>query len=236
MLPSVRPIPNCAAQGASSPAARRASAARSPPRLPGSGVQVAIADIDLAGRRAPRQEIGGGAVAVEVDVRKRASVEAAFAQALARLGGFDILDRQRRRLDHAARARADRRGMGLQFRRQCARRFSSPTRSRRGIRRAGHGRASSTPLRSPPRSARRCSPIIRRANSRCSAGRRRWRANSRRPASASTRSAPASCKTGMQEREIEWEARLRGVTPERVVADYIAQTPLGRLETAGGRR
>ena len=34
----------------------------------------------------------------------------------------------------------------------------------------------------------------------------------------------------MQSREIAWEAELRGVTPERVVEDYIAQTPLGRLE------
>jgi NAD(P)-dependent dehydrogenase (short-subunit alcohol dehydrogenase family) len=34
----------------------------------------------------------------------------------------------------------------------------------------------------------------------------------------------------MQAREVEWEATLRGVTAERVIADYVAQTPLGRLE------
>jgi len=34
----------------------------------------------------------------------------------------------------------------------------------------------------------------------------------------------------MQSREILWEAELRGLTPEAVLADYIAQTPLGRLE------
>jgi NAD(P)-dependent dehydrogenase (short-subunit alcohol dehydrogenase family) len=34
----------------------------------------------------------------------------------------------------------------------------------------------------------------------------------------------------MQAREIDWEARLRGVSPERVVDDYVAQTSLGRLE------
>ena len=37
-------------------------------------------------------------------------------------------------------------------------------------------------------------------------------------------------KTGMQAREIEWEASLRNVSPQRVVDDYVAQTPLGRLE------
>ena len=42
---------------------------------------------------------------------------------------------------------------------------------------------------------------------------------------------PGFVKTGMQAREIEWEARLRDVSPQRVVDDYVAQTPLGRLET-----
>ncbi len=37
-------------------------------------------------------------------------------------------------------------------------------------------------------------------------------------------------KTGMQAREIEWESRLRNVSAQQVVDDYVAQTPLGRLE------
>jgi meso-butanediol dehydrogenase/(S,S)-butanediol dehydrogenase/diacetyl reductase len=41
---------------------------------------------------------------------------------------------------------------------------------------------------------------------------------------------PGFVRTSMQAREVEWEARLRGVPPERVLRDYIAQTPLGRLE------
>ena len=41
---------------------------------------------------------------------------------------------------------------------------------------------------------------------------------------------PGFVKTGMQDREVAWEAELRGMTPEAVIADYIAQTPLGRLE------
>ena len=47
---------------------------------------------------------------------------------------------------------------------------------------------------------------------------------------------PGFVKTGMQAREIEWEARLRNLSPERVVDEYVAQTPLGRLEDARGRR
>ncbi len=41
---------------------------------------------------------------------------------------------------------------------------------------------------------------------------------------------PGFVRTSMQDREVQWEARLRGITPDQVVADYVAQTPLGRLE------
>lgn len=41
---------------------------------------------------------------------------------------------------------------------------------------------------------------------------------------------PGFVKTGMQSREVLWEAELRGMTPQAVLADYVAQTPLGRLE------
>jgi NAD(P)-dependent dehydrogenase (short-subunit alcohol dehydrogenase family) len=34
----------------------------------------------------------------------------------------------------------------------------------------------------------------------------------------------------MQDRELEWEATLRGSTPEAVRDGWIADTPLGRLE------
>lgn len=42
---------------------------------------------------------------------------------------------------------------------------------------------------------------------------------------------PGFVSTGMQSREVQWEAKLRGVSPERVLKDYVSQTPLGRLET-----
>ncbi|NLG84253.1 MAG: SDR family oxidoreductase [Firmicutes bacterium] len=42
---------------------------------------------------------------------------------------------------------------------------------------------------------------------------------------------PAFVKTAMQDREVQWEAELRGITPEEVRANYVRMTPLGRLET-----
>ena len=41
---------------------------------------------------------------------------------------------------------------------------------------------------------------------------------------------PGFVRTGMQEREIEWEGKLRGMAPEAVRAEYISLTPLGRIE------
>jgi NAD(P)-dependent dehydrogenase (short-subunit alcohol dehydrogenase family) len=43
---------------------------------------------------------------------------------------------------------------------------------------------------------------------------------------------PGYVATSMQERELEWEAGLRGLRVEEVKADYLRLTPLGRIETA----
>jgi len=40
---------------------------------------------------------------------------------------------------------------------------------------------------------------------------------------------PGYVKTGMQDREVIWEADLRNMTPRAVAEEYIAHTPLGRL-------
>ena len=41
---------------------------------------------------------------------------------------------------------------------------------------------------------------------------------------------PGFVRTGMQEREILWEGKLAGKSPEEVAQGYVALTPLGRLE------
>ena len=41
---------------------------------------------------------------------------------------------------------------------------------------------------------------------------------------------PGFVRTGMQEREIIWEGKLRGMSPEAIRAEYISLTPLGRIE------
>lgn len=41
---------------------------------------------------------------------------------------------------------------------------------------------------------------------------------------------PGYVRTSMQEREVAWEASLRGVSSEDVINDYLRAIPLGRLE------
>jgi NAD(P)-dependent dehydrogenase (short-subunit alcohol dehydrogenase family) len=43
---------------------------------------------------------------------------------------------------------------------------------------------------------------------------------------------PGFVKTSMQEREVVWEAKLRGLDPDAVRKEYISLTPLGRLQEA----
>lgn len=42
---------------------------------------------------------------------------------------------------------------------------------------------------------------------------------------------PGYVRTPMQEREVAWESRLRGLSPDDVIRDYLKDTPLGRLQT-----
>ena len=41
---------------------------------------------------------------------------------------------------------------------------------------------------------------------------------------------PGFVRTSMQEREIVWEGKLRGMPPEAVRDEYVSATPLGRIE------
>jgi NAD(P)-dependent dehydrogenase (short-subunit alcohol dehydrogenase family) len=55
------------------------------------GVRVAVADLDIARAVSVAREIGSGAISVAIDVRRRTSVDAAFATVLETLGGCDIV-------------------------------------------------------------------------------------------------------------------------------------------------
>lgn len=57
----------------------------------GEGATVAIADINLERAQATAAELGPQAYAVEMDVTRQASIDAAIAEVVARAGKLDIL-------------------------------------------------------------------------------------------------------------------------------------------------
>jgi meso-butanediol dehydrogenase / (S,S)-butanediol dehydrogenase / diacetyl reductase len=192
-------------------------------------VRVAICDIDLAAARVTAAEIGGGAIAVAIDVRKRASVEAAFAEVASAFGGYDVLAANAgvSTMQHALELtdeewdyNFDVNARGIFLSNQiAARRFkeqghgvivnTASLAAKIGAPLLAHYSASKFAVLGWTQAlARELAPLGIRVNAVC----------------------PGFVQTSMQEREIAWEASLRGVTPERVVADYIVQTPLGRLE------
>ncbi len=55
------------------------------------GARVAIADIDISRARAAAAELGAQSLAVEMDVTRQASIDAAVAETITRFGAIDIL-------------------------------------------------------------------------------------------------------------------------------------------------
>lgn len=198
--------------------------------LAAQGVRVAIGDIDRAAAERTAAEIGAGAVAVGVDVRERGAVEAAFVETLGRLGGCEILVANAgvSTMQHALdltdeewdfNFAVNARGVFL-ANQVAARHFvasgagvivnTASLAAKVGAPLLAHYSASKFAVLGWTQGlARELAPHGIRVNAVC----------------------PGFVKTSMQSREVEWEAALRGVTPERVLADYVAQTPLGRLET-----
>ena len=192
-------------------------------------VKVTIADIDLGRAEKAAGEIGGFAVAI--DVRDRASVQAALEAAEARMGGFDLLIANAgvSTMNHALDLTDEE--WDLNFDVNVRGVFLANQIAARGFKARGRGVIVNT----ASLAAKVGAPLLAHYSASKFAVLGWTQALARELAPAGIRVnavCPGFVKTGMQEREIEWEARLRGVPPERVVADYVAQTPLGRLETA----
>jgi meso-butanediol dehydrogenase/(S,S)-butanediol dehydrogenase/diacetyl reductase len=192
-------------------------------------MRVAIADLNAEAAEAAAAKLDG-AVPVAMDVRDRASVEAGFNAAAERLGGIDRLvanagvSTMRRAVeitdeewDHnfAVNTR------GVFLTNQIASRYFLATgrkgaicntaslAAKVGAPLLAHYSASKFAVVGWTQAlARELAPRGIRVNAVC----------------------PGFVRTSMQEREVQWEAELRGMTPEAVRADYVAQTPLGRLE------
>jgi meso-butanediol dehydrogenase / (S,S)-butanediol dehydrogenase / diacetyl reductase len=194
------------------------------------GVRVAVADVDFSMAASVAREIGSDAISVAIDVRRRISVDAAFATVCETLGGCDILvanagvSSMNRAVDVTDEEWDDNfnvNARGVFLTNQIAARhfLAQGTRgvivntaslaAKVGAPLLAHYSASKFAVLGWTQAlARELAPHGVRVNAVC----------------------PGFVKTSMQAREVLWEAELRGLTPEAVLADYIAQTPLGRLE------
>jgi meso-butanediol dehydrogenase / (S,S)-butanediol dehydrogenase / diacetyl reductase len=194
------------------------------------GARVAVGDLDLESAQAVAAEIGAGAEAFHVDVSLRASVEPAFAHVFERFGGCDILV-SNAGVSTMARAvdltdedwdfnfRVNTRGIFL----------TNQIVARRLLADGGGG----VIINTASLAAKVGAPLLAHYSASKFAVLGWTQALARELAPHGVRVnavCPGFVRTSMQSREVAWEAQLRSLTPEAVIADYIAQTPLGRLE------
>jgi meso-butanediol dehydrogenase / (S,S)-butanediol dehydrogenase / diacetyl reductase len=194
------------------------------------GVRVAIADINLEAATAAAAAISADSVAIAMDVTKRESVTAGFAEAASALGQIDrvvanagvsnmkaALDLTDDDWDFNFNVNA--RGVFLTDQAAC-RHFLE-----RGIRGAICNTASLA--------AKMGAPLLAHYSASKFAVVGWTQALAREMAKHGIRVnavCPGFVRTGMQSREVIWEAELRGMTPQAVLDEYVSLTPLGRIE------
>jgi len=194
------------------------------------GVRVAIADLDPATAKTAASGLGKDARSVAIDVRKRQSVETAFNEIIDAWGGFDILianagvstmNRAVDLTDEEWDFNFDVNSRGIFLTNQIAARHFIATANQGVI------------VNTASLAAKIGAPLLAHYSASKFAVLGWTQALARELAGRGIRVnavCPGFVKTSMQSREVQWEAELRGVTPEQVIADYVNQTPLGRLE------
>ncbi|MDY0873811.1 SDR family NAD(P)-dependent oxidoreductase [Dongia rigui] len=195
-----------------------------------AGMRVAIADLDEAGAIAAASKLGDQHTGLKIDVRDRASVTAAFATIVERFGGYDVLAANAGvssmklvvdLTDEDWDFNFDVNARGIFLTNQAAVRYflkekrqgvivnTASLAGKWGAPWLAHYSASKFAVVGFTQAlAREMAPHGIRVNCVC----------------------PGFVKTGMQSREVEWEAKLREMSPQAVIDDYINQTPMGRLE------
>ncbi|MBM4023492.1 MAG: SDR family oxidoreductase [Planctomycetes bacterium] len=199
--------------------------------LAAHGVRVAIADIDRSGAETAAAALPGrGHIGLVIDVTRRDAVDTAFAAVTAGFGGYDILcanagvSTMNRAVD-ITDAEWD-----FNFDVNTRGVFLTNQIAARAFLAQGHGVIVNT----ASLAAKVGAPLLAHYSASKFAVLGWTQALARELAPHGIRVnavCPGFVRTSMQDREVLWEAELRGVTPAEVIADYVRQTPLGRLET-----
>ena len=195
-----------------------------------AGATVAIADLDVMAAQNVIAELSNGGFAVEIDVTKRASVQHAFDQAVEGLGGIDIVcanagvSTMRPAIDLTDEDwdfNFDVNARGVFLTNQIAVRYFLAEKKQAAI------------VNTASLAAKVGAPLLAHYSASKFAVFGWTQALAREMVPKGIRVncvCPGFVKTSMQEREIIWEAELRGMTPEAVRAEYVSLTPLGRIE------
>jgi NAD(P)-dependent dehydrogenase (short-subunit alcohol dehydrogenase family) len=198
--------------------------------LAGHGMRIAIADVDLNAAEAAAAAIAPDAVALRMDVTERASVDACFEEAAASLGQIDRLvanagvSNMKAALDLTDadwdfNFNVNTRGVFLTNQAAC----------RHFIERGVKGTICNT----ASLAAKVGAPLLAHYSASKFAVVGWTQALAREMAKHGIRVnavCPGFVRTGMQSREVIWEAELRGMTPQAVLDEYVSLTPLGRIE------
>ena len=194
-----------------------------------AGARVAVTDIDLPGGGSGRGDTAGRqGMAARCHLRGPGGGGRGGSRNGAGTNRYP--DQQRRRLDDESRLGALRKGVGLQFRCQRQGRFS------------GHPGGHPGDDGAPPRGHRQYRVDGRKTGPALLAhyAASKWACIGFTMCCATELGpygirvncvCPGFVATNMQREEIEWEVELRGLSADEIFNGYVAQTPLGRIET-----
>jgi meso-butanediol dehydrogenase / (S,S)-butanediol dehydrogenase / diacetyl reductase len=198
--------------------------------LAGAGARLAVTDKDAEGARALVREIGAGAIAAGLDVTNAAETAQVFERVFEEFGGLDILcanagissmnpvvDLSEAEWD--ANMSVNAKGVFL----------SNQAAVRRWLKAGSPGVIVNTASLAGKIGA----PLLAHYSASKFAVVGFTQALAREVSRYAIRVncvCPGFVRTAMQDREIEWESRLRALKPEEVRAEYVLQTPLGRIE------
>ena len=199
--------------------------------LAGLGVRVAVADLDGARARDAAAALGEAHQALPLDVRERAAVTAAFADVAARWGGYDLLVANAGVSTMARAIDLTDEDWEFNFAVNAKGVFLTNQAAARHFLSAGRQGAI---VNTASLAAKVGAPLLAHYSASKFAVVGWTQALARELASSGIRVncvCPGFVRTDMQAREVRWEAELRGMTTQEVIGDYVAHTPLGRLET-----